>query len=140
MQFGIKASEKNACSDGKGRKIKRRDKRVSCLKRIRNAGREPKHSPQSPICPSSTELEPHEPGNWLDAYYVTTLATPNKGIDFHLIRISIMDVGMTRSPVVLASRDAGSSMYLFTMGSSARMQAVTWAILRCESSAGAAPI
>src|SRR5947208_7789606 len=30
--------------------------------------------------------------------------------------------------------------YLFTMESSARMQAATWATLECESSAGAAPI
>lgn len=42
---------------------------------------------------------------------MTAFATLNDGIDFHLTQISIMEVD-TEDPVVRASRDAESSMYL----------------------------
>src|SRR6266568_922143 len=55
-------------------------------------------------------------------------------------RISTVEVGMTQNDAVAMHYAQRNICYLFTMESSAQMQAATSAIPRCEFSAGAAPI
>ena len=55
-------------------------------------------------------------------------------------RISTLEVEMKQNDAVAMHYAQRNICYLFTMESSARMQAATWVTLECESSAGAAPI